>query len=107
MEQLQTGTKKHAMFSFLVNLPREDFVTISGFGLMVTPGDVGDVALVSGRVHDWVQAVADASQLKHLRQFACLMMSWFERENLGEAWHQWQKEHIPSERLFRLIPRQG
>lgn len=100
------AAKKHAMFTFLVNLPREEFVTLASFDLTVTPADVGDVALVSGRLSDWVQAVADASQLKRLRKFACLMMSWFEVENLGESWNQWQKEDISSEKLFRLVPKQ-
>lgn len=97
------ASKKHAMFSFLVNLPREEFVTLASFGLVVTPADVGDVALVSGKLSDWVQAVVDASQRKSIRAFACLMLAWFERENLGEAWGSWEKDHIKEERLFKLV----
>lgn len=96
------ASKKHAMFSFLVNLPRGEFVTLASFGLTVTPADTGDVALVSGRLSDWVQAVVDASQVKSLRKFACLLLAWFEIENLGQAWESWEREHIPEEKMFRL-----
>jgi len=95
--------RKHAAFTFLVTLPREEFVTLASFGLTVTPADVGDSALVSGWLNDWVQAVADASNVKSLRKFACLLLSWFETMSLGEAWAAWRKEDIPAERLFRLV----
>lgn len=96
-------SKKHSYFSFLVNLERCHFVTLASFDLSVTPADVGDFAIVSGRLSDWVQAVVNASQIKVLRLFACSMLSWFEIENLGEAWASWDKEHIAAERLFRLV----
>lgn len=97
------ASKKHAMFSFLVNLPRAEFVTLASFGLTVTPADVGDVALVSGRLSDWVQAVVDGTNHKPLRPFSCLLLAWFERESLGLAWEQWEKDHIPQERMYRLV----
>lgn len=103
-EQMASGPKKHAMFTFIVNLPREEFVTLASFGLTVTPADVGDFAVVSGRLSDWVQAVVDATNSRVLRPFACLMLSWFETQDLGPAWGNWRKEDIASERLFRLIP---
>jgi hypothetical protein len=103
--QMQAGSKKHAMFSFLVNLPRDEFVTLASLDLTVTPADVGDFAIISGRLSDWVLAVAGASNVRSLRKFACLLMSWFEVENLGEAWGQWRKEDIPAERLYRLVPK--
>lgn len=104
-EQLRNdiASKKHASFTFLVNLPCSEMLSLSSLGVTVTPADMTDFAIVSGRLSDWVQAVVDASQEKSLRAFACLLLSWFETENLGEAWGSWDKEHIPSERLFRLV----
>lgn len=97
------ASKKHAMFSFLVNLPREEFVMLASFGLSVTPADVGDVALITGRLSDWVQAVVEASNTKSLRKFACCLLAWFEGENLGIAWESWDRDHIAQEKLFKLV----
>lgn len=94
--------RKHVNFCFFVNLPRAEFFALSSLGLSVTAADVGDFAVVSARLGEWVSAVVEGMQASKLRRFFCLMHSWFETENLGECWSEWEKEHL-GDGMYRLV----
>lgn len=94
--------RRHVTYGFLVNLPRAEFILLSGYGLSVTPADTGDFAIVSGRMSEWVQAVVEGTQVAALRMFSCLLLAWFEREGMGECWACWDKEDVPSG-YYRLV----
>lgn len=94
--------RKHASFAFLVNVPRVEFFTLVNLGLAVTAASDGDFAVVSGKLSEWVEAVVGGTRLPQLRKFFCLMLAYFERENLGECWSAWEKDHR-DDGLYQLV----
>lgn len=97
-----TGVKRHFQYSFLVTIPRAQFLSLAAMGLTVTPAEFGDAAIVSARLNEWVPALVDGSNHDALREFSCRLLAWFEREGLGEAWSAWEKDHLPGG-LYQMV----
>lgn len=105
MKQLRQDAlvRRHVHFSFFIRIPRDRHMTLAGHGIAVTQAEHGDNAIVSATLATWVHAVVDGTN-GPLREFFCKLMGWFERENFGEAWSNFEKVHHP-DGFYALVPK--
>lgn len=95
---------RHSHFCFLMWVDRDILFPLSVLGLSVTAAPEGG-ALVSATLQSWYHAVV--GMLKptsdwRLRTLGCQLLTWFERESLGEVWGNLQKVSAGDQTFFLM-----
>ena len=98
---------RHVQYTFMLAVPRKNFVDLSSLGLAVTPSDVGDFAIVSARMNEWHQAVVGLmseplARNAHCKALGAHLMAFFEREDFGPIWSTHRKEYT-DDGLYLLV----